>query len=87
MRPGLTRRRSRSWQRLRFGLDARALLGKRIVIDQLAVDGLQVNLQRNAAGEGNWNFTSPGDARRRREPAPASPLRCRWRPCSCAIRN
>jgi AsmA protein len=46
------------WQRMRFGLNARALLGKRIVIDQLAIDGLQVHLQRNAAGEGNWTFTS-----------------------------
>lgn len=48
------------WKHLRLGLDARALLGKRIVIDQLAVNGLQLNLQRNAAGEGNWNFTAPG---------------------------
>jgi AsmA protein len=45
------------WQQLRFGLNARALLGRRMVIDQLAIEGLQVNLQRNAAGEGNGNFT------------------------------
>jgi AsmA protein len=45
------------WQRMRFGLNARALLGKRVVIDQLAIDGLQVHLQRNVAGDGNWIFT------------------------------
>ncbi len=45
------------WQRLQLGLDARALLGRRIVVDRLVIDGLQANLQRNAAGDGNWNFT------------------------------
>jgi AsmA protein len=46
------------WQRLRLGLNARALLGKRIVIDQLAIEGLQINLQRNSAGAGNWVFAT-----------------------------
>ena len=54
--PGFDATPFAQWQRLRFGLDARALLGKRIVIDQLAIDGLQVNLQRDAAGAGNWIF-------------------------------
>jgi AsmA protein len=44
------------WQRLQLGLDARALLGRRIVVDRLVIDGLQAHLQRNAAGDGNWNF-------------------------------
>jgi AsmA protein len=57
------------WQRLRFGLDARALLGKRLVIDQLAIDGLQVNLQRNAAGAGNWIFM-PATADPNADPRP-----------------
>lgn len=46
------------WRRLQLGLDTRALLGKRIVIDRLDVEGLEVNLQQDAAGEGNWKFTS-----------------------------
>jgi AsmA protein len=54
--PGFDATPFAQWQRLRFGLNARSLLGKRIVIDQLAVDGLNVNLQRNAAAEGNWIF-------------------------------
>jgi AsmA protein len=44
------------WRTLRVGLDARALLQKRIVVDRLEVDGLELNLERNAAGEGNWVF-------------------------------
>ena len=54
--PGFDATPFAQWQRMRFGLNARALLGKRIVIDQLAIDGLKVNLQRNAAGKGNWRF-------------------------------
>ena len=48
--PGFDATPFAQWQQLQFGLNARALLGKRIVIDQLAIDGLQVNLQRNASG-------------------------------------
>ena len=45
------------WRSLRLGLDTRALMRQRCVIDQLELDGLELNLQRNAAGEGNWIFT------------------------------
>ncbi|MEO8306543.1 MAG: AsmA family protein [Pseudomonadota bacterium] len=55
--PGFDATPFAQWQRMRLGLNVRSLLGKRIVIDQLAIDGLKVNLQRNAAGEGNWSFT------------------------------
>jgi AsmA protein len=58
--PGFDATPFAQWQRLRFGLNARSLLGRRIVIDQLAIDGLRVNLQRNAARAGNWNFTQAG---------------------------
>lgn len=46
------------WQRLQFGLGARALMARRIVIDRIEFDGLQVNLQRNPAGEDNWQFAA-----------------------------
>ena len=70
--PGFDATPFAQWKHLRLGLNARALLGKRIVIDQLAVDGLIVNLQRNAAGEGNWNFTLAQGEEAGREGAAAS---------------
>jgi uncharacterized protein involved in outer membrane biogenesis len=56
--PGFDATPLASWQRMRFGLNTRALLGKRIAIDQLDIEGLQVNLQRNPAGERNWTFAA-----------------------------
>jgi AsmA protein len=48
------------WSRIRFGLEARPLLKKRALIDRIDVDGLQLRLQRNAAGVVNWKFEGKG---------------------------
>jgi AsmA protein len=54
--PGFDETPFARWRALRLGLDTRALLRKRVVIDRLELIELTLNLERNAAGEGNWTF-------------------------------
>jgi AsmA protein len=42
------------WSNIRLGVAARPLFDRRVVIDRIEIDGLQLELQRNAAGEVNW---------------------------------
>jgi AsmA protein len=50
------------WSRIRFGLAARPLFKKRALIDRIDIDGLQLQLQRNAAGVVNWTFEGKDQA-------------------------
>ena len=47
-----------SWRALRLGVQLKPLLGRRLVIDHLELDGLQLSLARNARGA-NWTLPSP----------------------------
>ncbi len=42
------------WSGIRLGVAARPLLDKRVLIDRIEIDGLELQLQRNAQGEVNW---------------------------------
>jgi AsmA protein len=42
------------WSGLRLAVAARPLFDRRVVVDCIEIDGLQVNLQRDAQGAGNW---------------------------------
>jgi AsmA protein len=44
------------WSKITLGLAARPLLHKRVLIDRIDVEGLQLRLQRNAAGSANWEL-------------------------------
>jgi AsmA protein len=48
------------WSRIRLGLAARPLLDKRVLIDHIEVDGLQLQLQRDRAGRVNWDLQGAG---------------------------
>jgi AsmA protein len=48
------------WSRIRLGVAARPLLDKRVVIDRIEVDGLQLQLQRDAQGKVNWELQGAG---------------------------
>lgn len=51
-----------AWQRLRLGVQLLPLLRREFVIDRIAIDGLDLRLQRNAAGQDNWTFmTAPAE--------------------------
>jgi AsmA protein len=50
------------WSRIRLGVAARPLLEKRVVIDRLDVDGLHLQLQRDAQGNVNWDLQVAGGA-------------------------
>lgn len=61
--PGFDAAQFASWRRVSFGLALRPLLRRDVRIDHLAVDGLVLDLQRNADGNANWKFApsvSPG---------------------------
>jgi AsmA protein len=61
--PGFDAAQFASWRRISFGLALRPLLRRDVRIDHLAVEGLVLDLQRNADGQGNWVFaptTKPG---------------------------
>ena len=47
-----------AWQRLRLGLRLRPLLKREFIVDRIAIDGLDLRLRRNAAGQDNWSFAS-----------------------------
>jgi AsmA protein len=42
------------WSGIRMGVAARPLLDKRVLIDRIEIDGLELQLQRDAQGEVNW---------------------------------
>jgi AsmA protein len=42
------------WQKLEFGARWPALMRQRLEVDALRIDGLQLRLQRDAQGRGNW---------------------------------
>lgn len=42
------------WSGIRLGVAARPLLDKRVLIDRIEIDGLELLLQRDAQGEVNW---------------------------------
>jgi AsmA protein len=44
------------WSRLRLGVALRPLFDKRVLIDVIDIDGLQLRLARNAQGIDNWQF-------------------------------
>ncbi|MEO6079724.1 MAG: AsmA family protein [Steroidobacteraceae bacterium] len=44
------------WSRIRLGVAARPLLKKRVLIDRVEIDALQLQLQRNAQGAVNWKL-------------------------------
>jgi AsmA protein len=44
------------WSGLKLGVALRPLLHKQVQIDFIDFDGVQVNLERNAQGVGNWQF-------------------------------
>jgi AsmA protein len=44
------------WSGLRLSVAARPLFDQRVLIDRVDIDGLQVNLQRNAQGANNWEL-------------------------------
>jgi AsmA protein len=44
------------WSRIQLGIAARPLLHKRVLIDRIEVDGLQLQLQRDAQGKVNWEL-------------------------------
>jgi AsmA protein len=50
------------WEQLRFGLAALPLLQGQILIDRVEIDGLQLDLQRDAAGMNNWQFGGAAQA-------------------------
>ena len=43
-----------SWRQLRIGARALPLLGGKLSLDRVQIDGAQIHLARNAAGVGNW---------------------------------
>lgn len=71
--PGFDAAQFASWRRISFGLGLWPLLRRDVRIDHLAVDGLVLDLQRNADGNSNWKFSptgSPGTTARSAPPAP-----------------
>ena len=58
-----------TWRQITFGVAMRPLLGRRIEIDKIEIEGLVLDLQQDAAGQANWSFP-PSPA----EPAPSQPL-------------
>jgi AsmA protein len=48
------------WSRVRLGVAARPLLDKRVLIDHVEIDGLQLQLQRDAEGRVNWELQVAG---------------------------
>ena len=50
------------WSGLRLSVAARPLFDQRVLIDRVDMDGLQVNLQRNAQGAINWDLQLAGEA-------------------------
>lgn len=46
------------WQALRIGVKVLPLLHGQVIMDSIRAEGLVVNLQRNARGEANWQFTT-----------------------------
>lgn len=51
-----------SWRALRLDVAARPLLNRELDVGRVVIDGLNVHLQRNAAGEGNWTLQTSPDA-------------------------
>jgi AsmA protein len=45
-----------SWSQVRLGVAARPLLDRRVLIDRIDIEGLNLNLQRNAQGQDNWTL-------------------------------
>jgi AsmA protein len=50
------------WSRVRLGVAARPLFDRRVLIDHLDVDGLKLQLQRDAAGKVNWELQGAADS-------------------------
>ena len=50
-----------SWRSLQLGVALRPLLDRRLLIDHIEVEGLQLNLQRSAQGV-NWNLPPAADS-------------------------
>ena len=48
------------WRRIEFGLALRPLLRREAQVDRLVVEGLMLDLQRNADGSANWELSRPG---------------------------
>ncbi len=48
-----------SWKRVSFGLALRPLLDRRVLIDGVTIDGLVLELRRDAGGVANWDFSLP----------------------------
>jgi AsmA protein len=51
-----------SWRALRLDVAARPLLNRELEVGRVAIDGLALHLQRNAAGQGNWTLQTAPDA-------------------------
>lgn len=47
-----------AWRRLRLGVQLLPLLKGEFIVDGIAIDGLDLRLRRNAAGQDNWTFAS-----------------------------
>lgn len=50
-----------SWRRISLGLALRPLLQRQVLIDTVRVEGLALDLRRDADGAGNWTFDLPAD--------------------------
>lgn len=48
-----------SWRRISFGLALRPLLDREVLVDNIRIEGLTLDLQRDAAGGDNWTFAFP----------------------------
>ena len=47
-----------AWRRLRLGVRLWPLLEREFIVDRIAIDGLDLRLRRNAAGQDNWTFAT-----------------------------
>ncbi|MEY2855676.1 MAG: hypothetical protein RL030_2808 [Pseudomonadota bacterium] len=58
--PGFDAEQFATWRRISFGLALRPLFRRDVRIDHLVIDGLALDLQRNADGKANWTFATNG---------------------------
>lgn len=56
--PGFGAEPLASWSKLRLGVALRPLFDRQVHIDRIEIDGLRLNLQRDAAGAVNWQLTA-----------------------------
>ena len=44
------------WNTLRLGVELLPLFDREVIVDRIEIDGLELNVQRHADGQGNWNL-------------------------------